>query len=83
MKKTDRAYLDLVADATGDDPIADRLLYAAFPGELKTALRAAAARHRWDRETWRRQTQLIHSALKSGACPAALAAAYQNQETAA
>ena len=61
------------------DPTLDRLLYAAFPPGLKAALRAAAARHGWDRATWRTQTQLVHDALVSGRQTAeALALAYRN-----
>ena len=46
-----------------DDPIADRLIYAGFPVPLKEAMKAAAKRWTWDRETWRYQTLLIQDAM--------------------
>ena len=79
MTAPDRADLGMVAESVRqpDAPDLDRLLYATFPPGLKAALRTAAARHGWDRATWRSQTQLIHDALRSGRQTAeALATAY-------
>jgi hypothetical protein len=45
--------------------ISDRLIYAAFPKELKAALRDAAKRNHWDRETWRYQTQCLNETLEA------------------
>ena len=53
----------------------DRLVYAAFPKELKTAMRDAAKRNHWDRETWRYQTWALNETLESSAyCPGVIAA---------
>jgi hypothetical protein len=62
-----------------DDPSADRVLYAYFPDALKFALRTAAKRNGWDRETWRYQTNLIQEARLAGwADDDALIAGYSN-----
>jgi len=45
------------------DPSADRLIYAGFPAPLKDAMKIAAKRWDWDRETWRYQTLLIQDAM--------------------
>lgn len=44
----------------------DRLTYAAFPLALKTAMKSAAQRNGWCRETWAMQTALIRDALLAG-----------------
>ncbi len=55
--------------------IRDRLTYAAFPKELKAALRDAAKRNHWDRETWRYQTRCLQDTLEGSAyCPGVIAA---------
>ena len=62
--------------------IQDRITYAGFPDELRAALRAAARRNGWDRETWRQQTGLLHDALETAhhhpQTIARLTAAYAN-----
>ena len=45
---------------------ADRLTYAAFPKALKTAMKIAAQRNDWNRESWALQTDLIHRSLLTG-----------------
>lgn len=48
------------------NPAADRLTYAAFPPDLKAAMKIAAQRNDWCRETWAMQTALIQDALVTG-----------------
>lgn len=61
------------------DPSADRLTYACFPQALREAMKIAAQRWSWDRETWRYQTALIQETLLSGRYDAdELAVAYRN-----
>ena len=61
------------------DPSSDRIIYAAFPVPLKDAMKIAAQRWSWDRETWRYQTLLIQDAYTSGRCLLAdLVQAYRN-----
>ena len=45
---------------------ADRMAYAAFPPALKAAMKTAAQRNGWCRETWAMQTALIQDALLAG-----------------
>lgn len=59
------------------DPSSDRIIYAAFPVPLKEAMKAAAKRWNWDRETWRYQTLLIQDAI-SRMLVDDLALAYRN-----
>lgn len=67
------------SNSTPSDPSADRLLYACFPAALKDAMKVAARRYEWDRETWRYQTGLIQETLLSGRFDAnSLAVAYRN-----
>ncbi len=40
--------------------------YAAFPQELKAAMKIAADRWNWNKATWMLQTELISEALESG-----------------
>jgi len=55
--------------------ISDRLIYAAFPKELKAAMRDAAQRNHWDREDWRDQTLRLQETLEGSAyCPGVIAA---------
>lgn len=48
------------------DPAAVRLIYATFPPGLKAAMKLAATRNGWDRETWALQTDLIQTSLLAG-----------------
>ncbi len=57
--------------------VADRLTYAAFPDNLKLAMKLAATRNGWSREDWAAQTALLHESMLAGRYSAAeLAAAY-------
>lgn len=61
------------------DPSADRLTYAGFPPAMREAMKIAAQRWSWDRETWRYQTALIQETLLSGRYDTdELAVAYRN-----
>lgn len=67
---------------TGEKPILtttidDRITYASFPASLKTAMKAAANRNGWCRESWRLQTAMIQEAMLSGYDVDTLAAGYQ------
>lgn len=64
--------------AGADTASADRLIYASFPALLKTAMKTAAHRYAWCRETWRLQTGLIQDALLRGIDSDDLAERYQN-----
>lgn len=62
------------------DPAADRITYASFPESLRTAMKIAAQRNGWCRETWAMQTQMLNTSMLAGCYSAdELAAAYRNQ----
>lgn len=52
--------------------IEDRIVYAGFSKELKAAMKAAAKRNQWNRETWRLQTRMIQDAINNDPHPATL-----------
>ena len=55
-----------------------RLLFAAFPPGLKSAMKTAATRNAWCAETWPLQIALIQVALAAGYDPVTLATAYED-----
>ena len=64
-------------DVLADSASSDRITYASFPASLKTAMKAAANRNGWCRESWRLQTAMIQEAMLSGYDVDTLAAGYQ------
>ena len=44
----------------------DRQTYAAFPPDLKAAMKAVASGYGWNRESWALQTDLINRSLLTG-----------------
>jgi hypothetical protein len=55
-----------------------RLTFAAFPPELKAAMKTAAARNQWQAEDWPRQIEMLQDAMRQGHSADALANAYSN-----
>lgn len=55
-----------LTDMTEKNSFSDRLAYATFPAPLKSAMKTAAARNGWNRESWALQTDLIHRSLLTG-----------------
>lgn len=57
-------------------PVEARTVFAAFPPELQSAMKAAAKAEGWTAVFWPREVALIHQSLSaSGFSPAVLAAA--------
>lgn len=68
-------------DVIDDDPEELRLMqfvYATFPDTLKTAMKIAAKRWGWDRETWAMQTAMLQDSMRRGCTVDELADAYRN-----
>ncbi len=56
----------------------DRQTYAAFPPDLKAAMKAVASGYGWGREDWMLHTQCCQDALLRGVGADVLADGYRN-----
>ncbi len=60
------------------DENSDRQTYAAFPPDLKAAMKAAASGYGWGRDDWGLHTQCCQDALIRGVVADVLADGYRN-----
>jgi hypothetical protein len=67
---------DAAPTADGMTPETARLLFAAFPAELRVAMKTAATRYAWCAATWPLQIEIINDALLAGHSADDLAIAY-------